>query len=319
MADLPRERIQPSRPFTLTGLDFAGPIITKPDDKTYVAVFVCFATKAVHLELVSSLTKEACLGALKRFTGRRGTPARIYTDNATNFMGARNDLMKLEALLQSNSESSITSFGTVEGLEWVMIPPRAPHFGGLWEAAVRKMKHHLRRVVGKQILTYKELLSYVVQIEAILNSRPLTPATEDPNDLAPLTPGHFLIESPITTVAQRKPENPTSLGQRFRLLQELVNSFWKTWQRDYLVYLQVRKRWLKDGFTFKCGELVLIAEDNQPPLHWKMGRITEIYPGNDEIVRVVKLKTSTGELVRPVVKIRKLPIESSVEEAPPTL
>ena len=128
MADLPSERITPSKPFTYTGLDFAGPIITEPDIKTYIAVFVCFSVKATHLELVSSLTKEACLNPLQRFSSRRGVPQRIYTDNATNFIGARNDLLKIQDLLEKGKQS-IRSFGSEHGTEWVMIPPRAPHFG----------------------------------------------------------------------------------------------------------------------------------------------------------------------------------------------
>ena len=136
MADLPTERVTPSKPFSYTGLDFAGPIITIPDNKIYIAVFVCFSVKGVHLEIVRSLSKEACLAALKRFVSRR-VPRRIYSDNATNFIGARNDILKIQDLLMTNMQdehaNSITDFGKDIGLEWVMIPPRTPHFGGLWE------------------------------------------------------------------------------------------------------------------------------------------------------------------------------------------
>ena len=94
MADLPAERITESRPFTNTGIDIAGPLTTKPDNKTYIAVFVCFTTKATHLKIVQDLTKESCMSALKRFIGRRGKPEKIFSDNGTNFIGARNDLLK---------------------------------------------------------------------------------------------------------------------------------------------------------------------------------------------------------------------------------
>ena len=308
MADLPSERITPSKPFTYTGLDFAGPIITEPDIKTYIAVFVCFSVKATHLELVSSLTKEACLNALQRFSSRRGVPQRIYTDNATNFIGARNDLLKIQDLLEKGKQS-IRSFGSEHGTEWVMIPPRAPHFGGLWEAAVKRMKHHLRRSVGTHVLTYEELSNYLCQIEAIMNSRPLTPLSNDPDDLTVLTPAHFLVGGPLKALPLHNVPISLQLDERYRLLQKLTSSFWKSWRRDYLVHLQIRKRWFKDGERLTVGDFVLIAEDNQPPLHWKKGRIIEVYEGNDETNRVVKVKTIPGDIIRPVVKLRKMPLD----------
>ena len=328
MADLPTERITPSKPFVFTGIDFAGPIITLPNEKTYIAIFLCFVVKATHLELVSSLTKEACLNALQRFTSRRGVPQKIYSDNGRNFTGARSDLLKIQDLMSKNSENTITDFGTELGAswiilenhenpEWIMIPPRAPHFGGLWEAAVRRMKHHLRRSLGSQILTYEELLNYVTQIESIMNSRPLYPLSTDPNDLEVLTPAHFLIGQPFRALPLHDLPRSFPLDQRFRLLQNLISSFWIKWKRDYLVHLQIRKRWFKDGERVSVGDMVLVAEDNQPPLCWKLGRVISGFEGNDNINRVVKVKTTQSEIVRPVVKLRKLFSEEEVNRSVP--
>ena len=147
MGDLPTERITPSRPFTHTGLDFAGHFWVKiaaadeiKEVKYYIAVFVCLSTKAVHLESVASLTKEDCIFALNRFIARRGMPSKILSDNGTNFLGARSDLIKIEALLNKDDKNhSIISFVTEKNCEWITIPPRAPHFGGLWEAAVKSI------------------------------------------------------------------------------------------------------------------------------------------------------------------------------------
>ena len=311
MADLPAERVTPSRPFSQCGLDFAGPIITKipgmNGQKRYVAVFVCFVTKAVHLELVSNLTKEACIMALKRLSSRRGTPAKIYSDNGLNFIGARNDLIKLKEILTGRDDNSIFSYANQKGSEWVTIPSRAPHFGGLWEAAVKAMKRHLRRVVGQQELSNEELLTVLHLIEAILNSRPLTPLSNDPNDLVPLTPAHFLIGGSFHPMVTGDTQMP--LNTRFHLLQQIQKDFWQSWKRDYLVTLQVRKKWFSNGPEINHGDLVLVAEDNLKPLQWKTGRVIALYPGNDNVTRVVKLKTSSGELIRPVIKLRKLPLD----------
>ena len=166
MADLPSERVTPARPFSQTGLGFAGPIKIKDAkiQKIYIAVFVCLATKAIHLEMVSSLNKQDCIMALKRFVARRVKPKKNISDNGSNFIGARNDLMKIQAILgKSNQSESLRMYLSQQGIEWVTIIPRAPHFGGVWEAGVKSMKRHLRRVVGVQRLNYEELLTFINQ------------------------------------------------------------------------------------------------------------------------------------------------------------
>ena len=153
LGDLPGERITPSRPLTQTGLDFAGPLTIRrvPEDvrKAYVALFVCFATKAILLELDSNLSKEACLSAIRRFTSRRGFPKVIYSDNGTNFIGARKELMEIQRLLTRQlGQDDLEDYCANKGLSWVTNPIRAPHFGGLWEAHVDSMKRLLRRQMG---------------------------------------------------------------------------------------------------------------------------------------------------------------------------
>ena len=129
----------------------------------YISLFVCFATKAIHLEIVSNLTTEACIAALKRFVARRGVPAAIFSDNGTNFIGARNELIQLKLIL-AKRRTSVSQFATSLGTQWTMIPPRAPHFGGLWEAGVKAVKLHLKKIMGNTILSYEEFLTLVIQI-----------------------------------------------------------------------------------------------------------------------------------------------------------
>ena len=197
-----------------------------------------------------------------------------------------------------------------ETIEWEMIPPRSPHFGGLWKASVKSMKRHLRRVVGLQVLSFEELNTLVIEI-GILNSRPLSAMSSDPNDLQPITPAHFLLGKPAKDIPTvRECDAKINFGQRFKLLEASKRSFWKSWYRDYVVTLQIPKRWLQSGPSFQQGDLVSVAEDNMPPLRWKMARIEQLYSGNDDINRVAKLKTAVGQIIRPLVTLRKLPIES---------
>ncbi|GFU86988.1 integrase catalytic domain-containing protein [Trichonephila clavipes] len=158
-------------------------------------------TKAYHLEIVTDLSSEAFIAALKRFFSRRGKSERILSDNATNFVGTQLELKRLREIM-SNCVSNLSKFLCEERVEWSFIPPRAPNHGGLWEAGVKAVKYHLRRVMGNLRFTYEEFLTILNQIEGVLNSRPLYPLSCDPGDFDALTPGHFLVGRPITAIAE---------------------------------------------------------------------------------------------------------------------
>ncbi|GBM07391.1 hypothetical protein AVEN_26471-1 [Araneus ventricosus] len=187
-----------------TRIDFCGPFYIKYKgqrngiyQKCYVTVFICFATKAIHLETVTDLTADAMIATLKRFFSRRGTSSSICTDNATNFKGANSDLKRLQSMF-SRPPEPIANYLTNEQVTWKFIPPRSPNFDGLWEEDIKSFKHHLKRTFGNSRLTIEQFLTVVIQIEGILNSRPLTPLSSDPDNFEILTPGHFLIGRPKT-------------------------------------------------------------------------------------------------------------------------
>ncbi|XP_071033032.1 uncharacterized protein [Parasteatoda tepidariorum] len=188
MGNLPIERVVPNFTFNKSGLDFCGPFFIRSNksrkgsyQKMYVAVFVCFATRAIHLEIVSDLSSEALIACLKRFFARRGKCSTIFSDNATNFRGACNELKKLFKLVNTQ-EPQLLDYLLLEEVEWKFIPPRAPHFGGIWEAGVKAFKTHLKKTIGDSKLTLEEFLTLVTQIEGMLNSRPITPLSSDSKD-----------------------------------------------------------------------------------------------------------------------------------------
>ncbi|KAB0798916.1 hypothetical protein PPYR_06796 [Photinus pyralis] len=325
MGSLPIERTQLVRAFLHTGLDFGGPIMVKESrlrkarvSKSYIALFVCMATKAIHIELVSSLSTNDFMLALKRFVSRRGNPISISSDNATNFKGANNALHEVYNKFFKEHACKIQDFASTSEIQWKFIPPSSPHWGGLWEAGIKSTKFHLKRVIGNSVLSFEVLCTVLTQIEAILNSRPRQPMADSISDLTCLTPGHFLIGQPLSSFPERDvSELPLNRLNIWQQCSKLRQDFWKMWSRDYLNLLQNRPKWKTSESNLLVGDLVLVREDHLPPLEWCLARILEVMPGRDNKVRVVKLKTVNGEFTRPVTKLSPLPLQlrSFVEDS----
>ncbi|XP_044014015.1 uncharacterized protein LOC122856410 [Aphidius gifuensis] len=277
MGNLPKARVNEAIPFTIVGVDFCGPFLVKEKKernrikvKIYVAVFVCLVIKAVHLEMVSDLTTDCFIAALKRFVARRGYPTDIYSDNGLNFQGANNELIKLQDQLKSNdAQNKLQEFFNTKKIQWHFTPPLSPHFGGLWEAAVKSFKHHFKRVIKPDILlSQEEFNTLIIEIEAILNSRPLTPISTDPNDFMVLSPGHFLIGHALTTIRDHDYNNiPMNRLSRWQLIEQIKQEFWQRWHNEYLNEMINRSKWNKDNNNIEIGDVVLLKEDNIPPMH----------------------------------------------------
>lgn len=208
MADLPADRVTAARAFSGVATDFSGPYLVKSSllrnakaVKAYPCVFVCLGTKAVHLEVVSSLSMEAFVAAFTRFVNRRGLPTLIRSDRGTNYVSTNSYLKEVNQFLMDHEIIPKEEFKK-QNIRWEFNPPASPHMGGLFEAAVKSAKSLLKREIRDTILTFEELTTIFVKIEAILNSRALVPMSEDPCDLEVLTPGHFLIGQPLVALPE---------------------------------------------------------------------------------------------------------------------
>ncbi len=201
-----------------------------------------------------------------------------------------------------------------KGIDWHFIPVNSPHQGGIWERNIGCMKTHLKKVLGCTKLTFEELGTVLCQIEACLNSRPISPLTEDPEDSNVLTPGHFLIGDALLAVPQPTLEdNNRNLLHRWKHLQLIQQHFWQRWSTEYLTQLQQRYKWKENKPNLNPGDIILIKDDNLPPRKWSMGRIIELHPGTDGKVRVAPIKTVSGVTSRAITKICPL-LESTIEE-----
>ncbi|XP_070075146.1 uncharacterized protein [Drosophila takahashii] len=276
MGDFPTDRASFSRPFTYTGVDYAGKTIQ---------------------------------GA------RRGCPQRVHSDNGKTFVGASSLISRdfTQAL-----KESVTNAYSHQGLVWRFIPPGAPHMGGLWEAGVKSFKTLFNKSTSARKYTFEELSTLLAKIEACLNSRPLSPMSEDPTDLLALTPGHFLIGGPLLSTAEPAIKGEAqSIINRWQHLKAQHQQFSSRWKEEYLKELHKRNKWLSPSRNLQVDDMVVIKDDNLPSNDWRLGRIVAAIPGADTRVRVVDILTSRGTIQRPVHKLVLLPMEDKAISALP--
>ncbi|KAJ2949320.1 hypothetical protein O0L34_g6273 [Tuta absoluta] len=277
-----------------------------------MCLFICLRYKCIHLECVSDLTKDAFVMTLRRFIARRGKPAEIFCDNGRNFVSAAKEVGDFVRITDPMSD-----FANQKGIKFTFTPTYAPHFGGIWEAGVKSAKHHIRRVMGDSHLTFEEISTLFAQVEAILNSRPLCPLSSSPNDLLFLSPGHFIIGRPLTALPSpelQKENKCTKLSpNRYLRLEQIRLHFWQRWQKEYICELQQRLKWKTSTAKLNVGDLVLLQEDNTPPLQWRLGRVTTLFPGQDGIARVADVKTLRGSVRRPLVRLCPLPSDEDFQ------
>ncbi|GFW88953.1 DUF5641 domain-containing protein [Trichonephila clavipes] len=220
------------------------------------------------------------------------------TLNGKTFVGANIELKKLHDLVKAPYETLVSYFND-EHIDWNFIPPRSPNFGGLWESGVKSFKTHLKCVAGNSNLTLEEFITLLAEIEAVLNSRPLSSLSSDFDDFETLSPGHFLIGRPVTAIVEPEliniKENRLTRWQRVNWLSQQI---WKVWKRNYLNNLQERSKWRFSKNNVEIGTLVLIKNESFSGTKWLTGRILEVFCGNDNKIRVVNLKLPDGKIIK---------------------
>ena len=302
MADLPSCRLQSDHPpFTFVGVDLVGPMLVKlgrSEVKRCRCIFTCLTVRAVHLEMTNGLDTDSFINALQRFTSRRGAPKEIWCDNGTNFVGAERELRRS---LKEWNRARIHDFLLQRDIEWHFNPPRASHMGGVWERMIRSVRMLLNPLLKEKRINDEGMLTLLCSVEAIINGRPLTAVSDDPNDLSALTPNDLLIPgTPRQLPLGLFRQEDQYVRRRWRQVQYLADVFWRRWTKEYLPTLQARSKWSERKPNISVGDIVLLVDDTHRN-YWP--RVLEVFPGDDGLVRTVKVKTQSTTLVRPIAKI----------------
>lgn len=294
MGELPPERVRPYvRPFTYTGVDFAGPFdvaIGRRREKRWICLFTCLTTRAIHIEIAKDLSTATALMCLRNLANRRGTPYRIRSDQGTNFVGA--------ARVLANASVPI---------DWVFNTPKNPEAGGCWERMIGLVKKILHTALHEQAPQVETLNAILLDAEFLINSRPLTDVSVHSGDEEPITPNHFLLGG-CGLVATPSVLDQVCLRGQWNLQQQITNGLWKRWCREYIPSLVKREKWYDQGRQLKVGDVVVFGEEGLGRGIWAKGRVNEVIAGPDGIVRSAKVATVGGTLHRPAASLAVLDV-----------
>ncbi len=326
---LPLFRIQERPPFTFTGVDYAGPLYTRSREanKVWICLFTCCVTRAIHLEVVTDMTTDSFIRCLKRFAARRGMPRRFLSDNGKSFKAAAVYLGRI-----FKDQTVIDHLSTL-GTEWQFNIEKAPWWGGVFERLVKSTKRCLRKYIGQAKFSLDELHTAVVEVESIINLRPLTYLSS--SDLEePLTPSHLIAGKRVVNLPDDLGYQADLDDEDFTISQDQVrrrekysnlvlNHFWKRWRQEYLAELRESHH----NYSQRCsgapmisvGDVVVVHDDSLPRGFWKMGLVKELFKGPDGVARgaLVRLAAKDGRqslLHRPIQRLYPLEVRQGAEE-----
>lgn len=258
MAPLPVSRMAAYiRPFHSVGIDYLGPIevtVGRRKEKRWVAVFTCLAVRAVHLELVASLSTQSCLMAIRRFSCRRGVPSEIFSDNATCFKGANNEMQRIHCECADELVSATTA--------WHFNPPATPHMGGIWERMVRSVKESMKALDDGRTLSDEVLFTTIAEAEDMINARPLTYMSQEAAYEEAITPNHFLRGTVVNAdlIVDGTVDTAASLRDAYKRSQQLANQMWERWLKEYLPTINRRTKWFEEKKQLQVNDLVFLVD-----------------------------------------------------------
>ena len=326
-ACLPLERVREADPFQNVGVDFAGPLYVRPFnydeikranpgepmvmEKTYIALFTCAVTRAVHLELVPNLTTTEFLLTLRAFIGRRGVPSVIYSDNAPTFKQTSRFLQALQ------SDPKVNDYLADHHIKWKFSANLAPWWGGFWERMVATTKAALIKTLGNANVTFRQLQVLLIEVEAAVNSRPLTYLSDEVDEPTPLTPSHLVSGRRLTTLPEAPAvevtpdwSNLEGLVRREAKRRRILNAFVKRWRTEYMHDLTNFHAPGSPNRSVQPGEIVLVHHPTLKRQRWPMAIVERVVEGQGGRARLVDLKMGKNTLTnRPIQRLHPLELQ----------
>lgn len=300
MGDLPAERLQVAPPFTYVGVDVFGPweVTSRrtrgghANSKRWAVMFSCMCTRAVHIELIETMTASSFINALRRLFAIRGPARQIRSDCGTNFVGASRELQMSST---DASPESVERYLSDQNCTWVFNPPHSSHMGGAWERMIGIARRILDCMLQEQRaqLTHEVLSTLMAEVAAVMNARPLIPVSSDPESTLILTPSMLLtLKTGSTPPPPGNFEGGARYKEEWKRVQNLADIFWGKWRREYLHTLQLRQKWQDKKPSLKCGDVVLLKDSQSKRNEWPIAVITKTFPGQDGLVRKVEVTTA---------------------------
>ena len=322
---LPKIRVTEAPPFTITGVDFTGALFVKEgqqEKKVYICLFTCAVTRAVHLEVVSDLSVDTFLLAFRRFSSRKSLPRKMISDNASTFLAAAEDIQKL---LQSDTLKETLER---QNVTWEFIPKRAPWYGGFWERMIGLTKQAVKKTLGRAYISREQLETIIVEVEAMLNDRPLTHVSSDLSDPEPLTPSYLLYGRRVQMIPHDlkdvddsdDPDFLTSsmIRKRVDKQTQVIKQFWMRWKSEYLTSLrEFHKSSGHNQQVIKKGDVVIV-HDEKARLYWKLAIVEDLIQGKDGYIRAANIRIGNHRTSRPIVKLYPLEVSNTDNEELPT-
>ncbi|XP_078495131.1 uncharacterized protein LOC144749905 [Ciona intestinalis] len=285
MADLPADRVYEGPPFLYCGTDCFGPFSNKERRSTlkrYCVIFTCLNSRAVHIESLNSMDTDSFINGLRRFLARRGPVAQIRSDQGTNIVGACNEL---SAGLRGLSHERIQQYLLTNNCDWIRFKfnvPHSSHMGGVWERQIQTVRRALDPLLmqlGTQ-LDDESFRTFLVEVESILNSRPLTTDNlSEPGAPEPLTSSHLLTMKikPLLAPPGVFQREDLYVRRRWRRVQYLANEFWVRWRKEFIQSLQKRNKWQRRMPNIAVDDIVLLNDDHAPRSKWRLARVLNEY------------------------------------------
>ncbi|XP_069109978.1 uncharacterized protein [Argopecten irradians] len=315
MADLPVDRVTPSPPFTFVGVDVFGPwtIVTRrtrggsASSKRWAVLFTCLSSRAVHIELLEEMSSSSFINSVRRFYAIRGKVAEFRSDRGTNFVGAISDLDATAIFIE---DLNIKEFLRESGTIWKFNPPHASHFGGSWERMIGVARRILDSMFlnNNRNLTHEVLSTFMAEVTAIINARPLIPVSTDVDEPLILSPATLLTQKTGSRIESFEYFNQKDmLRSQWKHVQVLAEQFWSRWRKEFLPVLQARRKWNHESRNLEEGDVVLMKDEQTARNDWPLGVITRTFPSEDGLVRKVEIQISRegkkSTFVRPVTQV----------------